>query len=144
MFCALLSPWQDGWTSVHYAAYTNKHDAVRKLLALRGDLSLLTKVALWLLTPVHIACAVAVLLFLLLLVVKWRCCELIGSACSSQSLCVCLCTGRQNATPSCVRQQRRHRHGAAAGLRVSRGRQPARPGTCASALGGVAELASSA
>ena len=38
---------------MHWAASTNKQDAVRKLLALRGDLSLLDQVGLW---PVEPAC----------------------------------------------------------------------------------------
>ncbi len=46
---------------MHWAAYHNKHDAVRKLLALRGDLSLLDQVGLWPVAPACTAVFVAAL-----------------------------------------------------------------------------------
>ncbi len=46
---------------MHWAAYENKHDAVRKLLALRGDLSLLNQVGLWPVAPARTAVFVAAL-----------------------------------------------------------------------------------
>jgi hypothetical protein len=52
---------QEGWTSLHWAASKNKHDAVRKLLALRGDLSLLNQVGLWPAAPARTAVFVAAL-----------------------------------------------------------------------------------
>ena len=46
---------------MHWAAAKNKHDAVRKLLALRGDLSLLTQVGLFPVAPARTAVFVAAL-----------------------------------------------------------------------------------
>ena len=46
---------------MHWAACNNKHDAVRKLLALRGDLSLLTQVGLLPMAPARTAVFVAAL-----------------------------------------------------------------------------------
>jgi hypothetical protein len=40
MHDSVLLYCQSGMTSVHWAASMNNHDAIRKLLALRGDLSL--------------------------------------------------------------------------------------------------------
>ncbi len=46
---------------MHCAARNNKHDAVRKLLALRGDLSLLNQVGVWPVAPARAAVFVAAL-----------------------------------------------------------------------------------
>jgi hypothetical protein len=46
---------------LHYAAAINKHEAVRKLLALRGDLSLLNQVGLRPVAPARTAVYVAAL-----------------------------------------------------------------------------------
>ncbi len=52
----LWYPCQRKMTSVHWAALRNKHDVIRKLLALRGDLSLQDLVSKW-----HVVTACVVL-----------------------------------------------------------------------------------
>ena len=61
VLCLCYCQRQEGLTSLHCAASGNKHDAVRKLLALRGDLSLLNQVGVLPVAPPRTAVFVAAL-----------------------------------------------------------------------------------